>query len=300
MIEPEILHTEYSAPITRKTPSLFVFLLDRSASMNEETVVDGQKGRKSAMLVRIINIALEEILLRCKYADGFRNYFDLCVIGYNDNSCTNLLDYACEGKEICTVGMLASASVKRVVYERRFQRPDGERHFSSIRVGNYIQPHASGNTPMQAGLQKAYTIVKKWCKAHEKDRCFPPMIFNITDGEASGTTEEKLLKIADKIKKLSTADGHVLFFNMHLNKNPECPGTLFPASEEELEKEDRYAKLLYRMSSTLPRSFYPDINNIRPIRLTDSTCLKAMGYNSKIMDILKIINIGSLSVTKIG
>ena len=153
---------------------------------------------------------------------------------------------------------------------------------------------------MLEALKKAYAIVKKWCKANDNNRCFPPIIFNITDGEASGTTQDKLIKIANKIKELATSDGNVLFFNLHLNKNSESTGILFPESEEELIKEDRYAKLLYEMSSTLPKTFYSEINNIRQIRITDKTSIKTMGYNSKITDILKIINIGSLSITKIG
>ena len=56
-------------------------------------------------------------------------------------------------------------------------------------------------------------------------------------------------EIAEAVKGISTNDGEVLLFNLHVDTE-SGDEIVFPSSEDELP--DDYAKLLYRMSSTVP------------------------------------------------
>src|SRR5690606_11202359 len=53
----------------------------------------------------------------------------------------------------------------------------------------------------------------------------------------------------EKLKQISTIDGDVLVFNLHVSTSGEEPIS-FPAGEMSLN--DEYSKMLFRMSSLLP------------------------------------------------
>ena len=60
-----------------------------------------------------------------------------------------------------------------------------------------------------------------------------------------------MLDAAESIRKLGTDDGTALLINIHICSDESRRQVLFPMSEQELP-EQRYARLLYRMSSTMP------------------------------------------------
>ena len=81
-----------------------------------------------------------------------------------------------------------------------------------------MEPVAKGRTPMKAALQMAHRLAAAWCRKHPSS--FPPIVINITDGEATDATAEELLCVADRLKSLGTDDGSLLLFNIHVNAKP--------------------------------------------------------------------------------
>ena len=74
----------YLAEISRRNPTCFLFLVDRSASM-EDVFGDGQK-RKCDGVVETLNRLLYELAIKCAKEDGIRNYYEVGVIGYGETA----------------------------------------------------------------------------------------------------------------------------------------------------------------------------------------------------------------------
>lgn len=101
------------------------------------------------------------------------------------------------------------------------------------------------------------------CPPRNRDS-FPPIVLNITDGEASDATPQTLLAEAGSIKSVATRDGNVLLFNIHLaGSGTQTSAQCFPSNREELPCI-RYADLLYDMSSELPACYDDLILASRP------------------------------------
>ncbi|HRS05361.1 MAG TPA: hypothetical protein P5336_13400, partial [Treponema sp.] len=79
----------YSAAISRAHPTLVVFLLDQSGSM--ETRFTGTLSR-AQFLSQVVNLTIEELCTRCNKADGIRDYFDIAILGYGNDQVASLLN----------------------------------------------------------------------------------------------------------------------------------------------------------------------------------------------------------------
>jgi hypothetical protein len=123
----------------------------------------------------------------------------------------------------------------------------------TVKIKTWVDPVAEDNTPMCQALDKCYDIVSQWASSHPSS--FPPLVMNITDGEATDGNPEPH---AEKIKSLNTSDGNVLFFNIHISPSGSTSPLTYPPDEEILP--DDFAKRLFRMSSPLPESFLKRFN----------------------------------------
>lgn len=108
----------------------------------------------------------------------------------------------------------------------------------------WFEPTALGKTPMCQALKLAHTTLTGFLRNFPN--CYPPLVVNITDGEATDGIPEAA---AGELRKLASTDGNVLLFNAHLSDKQLRP-VEFPDREEGLP--DKYARLLFRMSSVLP------------------------------------------------
>lgn len=286
----------YSARITRKTPSAFVFLVDMSGSMEEKIPFNGTLITKSAAVAELINKTVAELVHRCKREDGYRDYLDIAVFGYGGDKVCSLLP---EGND-CPVFLkpdeLAHAPVETVKTFRERILPDGNKILSSIETKAWVNPRALGKTPMSAALQKVYQLLYDWTRHYAATECFPPVVINISDGEATDAEEQELLTVSEKLRELKTADGNVLLFNIFIGKYPTHSAVLFPSKEDQLP-DTPFARLLFRMSSLLPEVYHPEI-----AALTGSSAenCRGMSYNASLTDLVGLLNIGSLSVTRLS
>ena len=81
---PQKLQTKnpYTALITRKTPTAFIFLIDHSLSMQQMTTLYGERMTMAEAAARIVNNQINELVYRCVKMGETRHYYDIAVVGY--------------------------------------------------------------------------------------------------------------------------------------------------------------------------------------------------------------------------
>ena len=136
-------------------------------------------------------------------------------------------------------------------------------------------------------------IAAKWCADPVHAESFPPIVFNITDGEATDCDDEELCAVAEQIKSLRTADGNVLLVNIHIAAG-DTPRTVFFPSTEEADYPNRYAAVLYECSSLMPEVFDEAIREAKGPGATPP--FRGMSYNASAEQLITMLNIGSISV----
>ena len=278
----------YSCPITRATPTAFVILLDQSGSMAEYTVHDGVRQTKAQALSMATNALVDELVDRCRRHDGIHDYYHIAVLGYSGRGVRNLMG----GHGFVTPSELALRTVPSQVISRERTLPDGSTVLTSTTNNRWVEPLATGVTPMYEALGHALQMVETLCDSEQFRSSYPPTVINITDGEATDATREQLLGLANRIRTTSTLYGNTLLMNINLSRNMDSRVVVFPTSAEELP-EIRHARLLYEMSSELPSRYSSMVMHLR----SDVACgpFRAMGYNALIGDAIAMMNIGTIS-----
>lgn len=281
----------YEKSITRNHRTAFVLLIDGSGSMAETLRFRGREMTKAEAVAAVTNDLLFELIERARRSDGVRDYYDIAVIGYSgDDEVRSLLP---DGNELIPVGELAARqpSVRTEVVEHRL--PDGTHVLRDIPAPVWIEPRAAGQTPMCEALRRARDLVAAWCSRPEHAASFPPVVFNITDGEATDCDAAELRAVAEQIRSMRTADGNVLLVNIHIAAD-EAARTVFFPTEKEADYPNRYARLLYDCSSEMPAVFDEAIREAKgPGALPP---FRGMSYNASAAELVAMLNIGSISV----
>jgi hypothetical protein len=231
---------EYQAEISRINPSMFLFLLDQSGSMSDKF---GNGGRKDQKVADAINGLLYNLTIKCAKSEGVRDYYHVGVIGYG-SQVGSAFGGQLSGRELAPISAIADAPES--IEERTKKVEDGAGGLvdQKVRFPIWFNAKANGGTPMCQALREATKISQQWITSHPDS--FPPIIINITDGEA---TDGDPALVAQQLRELQGADGEALLFNVHLSSASTNP-IEFPDSEAELP--DKYAKQLFNMSSVLP------------------------------------------------
>ena len=232
----------YSAEISRNQPTCFLFLVDQSGSMDDKF----PSGRsKSQIVADVLNKTLFTLITRCTKSDGVRNYFDIGVIGYGGNSFYNGFSGTLGNAILHPISKIESGPV--AIEERVKKLDDGAGGIleQKIKFPVWFKPQASGSTPMCQAIRTAAAELVRWCDSHPNS--YPPTVLHVTDGESTDGDPESL---ANQLCLISTNDGAVLMFNLHVS-TLRAVQSKFPASESDLI--DKYARLLFRMSSQLPQ-----------------------------------------------
>ncbi len=233
----------YTAEISRDNPSCFQFLIDQSTSMEDAVSARDDHQPKADGVADTMNRWLQELSIKCAKSDGVRDYYHVGVLGYGKRvgPCVN---GSGPGKEMVPVSEIAENPAR--LEERTKKIPDGAGGLldQTIRFPVWFDPVAEGGTPMCRAAGEAERILTEWLTVHPG--CFPPIVIHITDGEATdGDPRERLQALTN----LSSSDGNVLLFNIHLSDNPNANSVTFPDSVEELP--DEYSKMLFESSSPL-------------------------------------------------
>lgn len=281
----------YSQSITRTHRTAFVLLIDTSGSMAEEMRFRGRASTKAEAVAMITNELLFELLARANRTEGLRNYYDIAVLGYggNDEVCS-LLDAEHEMISIKRLGELPVELHREVV---ELLQPDGSVSLREIRTPRWVAPRAAGQTPMLDALRVARDLLQEWTMQPENAHSFPPILFNITDGEATDGFQEDIQAVSEQIRSLKTEDGNVLLINIHIAPD-SCERTLFfPCREEQLHP-NRYASLLYACSSEMPACFNEAIRGIKGVGAVPP--FRGVSFNASAAEVVAMLNIGTISV----
>ncbi len=258
--------------ITSTNPCLIVYLIDQSGSMAGG--FGNGSHAKAVEVANSINEILYEMGLRCISGAGeVKNRFEIAIIGYGKQD-----GVAQSGWE----GQLAGKWV--VPIKNIFEFPLGQQNEKPT----WIQPYASSNTPMTKAFENAKRLCNDWINWGNHRDCHPPIIINITDGEAtdSGSNDNLLRSEVEQISRLATNYGTASILNIHIS-SIAGDKILFPNS---INSNDKFQKLLFDISTPL---------NENMIRIAQQRGYNmqpnARGYvfNGNANDLLNFLNIGT-------
>ncbi|MFI8992678.1 vWA domain-containing protein [Streptomyces sp. NPDC053542] len=270
----------YQQRIDRRRPGCFLFLVDQSWSMRES--IGDTDVPKAQALSETVNDALYAILIECTMdvREEPRHYFDIGVVGYGGARQAVPLLGRGQGD-----GLIPSSDLPRharvVTREKLAADETGTYRMVNRRSMVWLDPLWDGSTPMCTALQRARQILKGWVSQHRDS--FPPIVLHITDGMA---TDGDPRPVAARLRKLSTSDGNVLLFNLHLSAEGGEP-VYFPA--DALTDAEANTQVLFEMSSELPVSL------ITQSGYTDRIVSGARGfvYNADIPELIDFVQIGT-------
>src|SRR5215813_12836901 len=271
----------YTAAISRGNPSCFLFLIDQSGSMQDPFGVGESTRQKAEGVADAINRLLQNLVIKCAKSEGIRDYYYVGVIGYGAQV-GPAFSGALAGKELVPVSEIANLPAR--IEERSKKVDDGAGGLidQTIKFPIWFDAVANGGTPMCQALGRAQGILAGWLAQHST--CFPPIVINITDGES---TDGDPTTAAEGIKNLTSDDGKVLLFNLHLSSHRAAP-VEFPDSEAGLP--DQYAQLLFRLSSLLPE-YMRSIAQQEGFRVSDGT--RGFVFNADMVSVIRFLDIGT-------
>jgi hypothetical protein len=231
----------YTKEINRKNPTCFLFVIDQSGSMDEQMAGGSIK---SEFVADVLNRTIAETIVRCTKADGVRDYFDIGVVGYGGDNVGSAFGGALSGRIVLPISEIESNPLRIDEREQDVDSGDDVLDKQVVKFPVWIDPLHDGGTPMCGAMRIIAETVAEWCDSHPSS--YPPTVVHVTDGQSTDGDPED---IAEAIKGISTNDGEVLLFNLHVDTE-SGDEILFPSSEDELP--DEYARLLFRMSSPFP------------------------------------------------
>ena len=280
----------YTQEITRCHRAAIVIAIDQSCSMAERLHINGTELSKAEMVSLVTGRLIDELLLRSRRDDGYRNYYDIALIGYSGEEVYSLL-----GKNIgfTPIVTLAEKEVAKRTFAMQYNVPQGGRSLFFEDVSMWVEPKAQGATPMLKMLVEVDRLVQRWCSEPQNRDSFPPIVCNITDGEASDSRAEQLIDLSKHIRNIGTKDGNTLFVNVHLSSKSTMQSTIFPRPNG-LFGESRHAQTLAEMSSIIPQSLEEYAAQYRGDFA--SPPFLAMSYNASIAELIAMLNIGTRSL----
>ncbi|NDJ61746.1 MAG: VWA domain-containing protein, partial [Chloroflexi bacterium] len=227
------------------------------------------------------NRLLQNLVIKCAKSEGVRDYYYVGVVGYGTRV-KSAFGGSLADKDLVPISVIADSPVE--IEERNKKVDDGAGGLveQKVRFPIWFQPVAYGGTPMSGALREATRITKQWLSEHPD--CFPPIIINITDGEA---TDGQPSPPAEELRNLSSSDGNVLLFNAHISSKG---GATFEFPSSEVELPDRYAKQLFSMSSVLP-DYMRDAAEQEGYMVAEES--RGFVFNADIVSVIRFLDIGT-------
>lgn len=270
----------YQAEISRSNPSMFLFLIDQSGSMSDP-FGGGGGGTKDKAVADAINRLLQNLAIKCAKSEGVRDYYHVGVIGYG-GKVGPAFDGALAGRKLVPISEVADTPSAIETRKKKVEDGAGGLIDQEVRFPVWFKPVAANGTPMCEAIKQANAIVTDWLAQH--GNCFPPIVINITDGEAS---DGNPLAPAQQLTQLASADGNVLLFNVHISSLGSNK-IEFPSSDKELP--DQHARLLFQMSSELPE-------HIRLAAEQEGYAVtpqsRGFVFNADIVSVIRFLDIGT-------
>lgn len=255
--------------------------------MGEGMILNGWNLSKAEVVSMVAGRLIDELILRSHREGEYRHYYDIALLGYSGTSVYSLL-----GDELKMVPIteLAVRKVRRMHYALSYNTINRGRLPMHEEVSMWVEPRAQGNTPMFRMITTVTQMVEEWCAREENRDSFPPLVFNVTDGEASDGSADMLRSASRALKQTATNDGNTLFVNVHITANTNHAPVIFP-NIYEVPISIRQAHLLADISSIMPEQFHRYIGECRHSFARPPYI--AMSYNASMSELVAMLNIGS-------
>lgn len=271
----------YTAEISRANPSCFLFLVDQSGSMEDPFGSSESNKRKADGVADVINRWLQNLTIKCAKGEGIRDYYHVGVIGYG-SQVGPAFSGQIAGRDLVPISEIAASPVRIEERTRKIDDGAGGLVDQTVRFPVWFDPISSNGTPMCQALTQAHAVLTTWLAQHPD--CFPPTVINLTDGES---TDGDPTGAAENLKRLTSKDGNVLLFNIHLSSRRDMP-IEFP--DDEVPLPDQYAKLLFQISSALPEHIR-GVAHGENYQITDRT--RGFTFNADMVALIKFLDIGT-------
>ncbi|WP_228566099.1 VWA domain-containing protein [Nocardia sp. SYP-A9097] len=277
----------YSAEINRKQPALLMLLVDQSFSMSEPSG-QGQGTKAQALALAVNNLLGNAVLLCSRGGEKVYSYFEVGVVGYGARISPILFGADAE-RPVLPVKELAEHPRRVDSVTRRVPDGAGGVVSESQQMPVWVDPLADGATPMVSAFTHAEPVIAAWCAAHPSS--FPPIVINVTDG---ASTDGNPGDAAARIRGLSTDDGAVLVFNLHLSALGG-QAVAFPDTAEALT--DPNAKVLFEASSVLPPAL---LEAAAALGYPVTAGSRGFLFNADVTMVIDFLDIGTRAVTPTG
>ena len=282
----------YVEYISRSNPGCIIILIDQSASMGGPFGGD-PRVRKCNVVADATNKLLNTLIIACQIVQRvngrYSHEFDVGVIGYGGPNGVGpaFTHPQLSGKDLIPIPDIAD----NAEYEQR-QRSIADRTSRSeqetIQYPVWLKAVAYNGKPMCEALKRTKQILNDWILKHMQS--FPPIVINITDGEVTDGTIQEMIDNGNAIKALSTNDGNVLLFNVHISSS-NVQGILFPATVNEIP--DEYGRALFEMSSPLTDLMITKAKRISGKYQSLSPRSKGCGFNNDFEQFIHFLKIGA-------
>jgi hypothetical protein len=232
----------YSAEINRQNPSCHLFVIDQSGSMTD-AMPGSESETKADFLATVVNRHLQDLVIKCSKSEGVRDYFSVGVIGYGA-TVGPAFSGSLAGRPLVMLSEVADNPARLEDRTRKISDGGGGLVEEKFKLPIWFDAIAQNGTPMCQALGLAHTALANWLAEHPD--CFPPVVLHFTDGQS---TDGDPLPAMQAITSLSSSDGNVLLFSIHISSNPNAREIQFPGQSDELP--DPFAQTLYAGSSPL-------------------------------------------------
>lgn len=241
----------------------------------------GTQRAKSHVVADAINRLLSNIVIQCSKNEGVRDYFYISVLGYGGQFGPAFTG-ALAGLAQVPISMVDASPARMEERTKKIDDGAGGILEQKVRFQVWIDAIADGGTPMCQAFDAAYSICSQWISEHPNG--YPPIVINLTDGEA---TDGEPIIGAKRLTSLTSLDGNPLLFNLHLSGVAAAP-ILFPTSANGLP--DNFAAQLFEMSSVLPDAM---IAAARSLELSAGAGSRGFVFNADMPALVQFLDIGT-------
>jgi hypothetical protein len=271
----------YTAEICRDNPTCFLFLVDQSGSMAAPFGAESGK-TKAQGVADAINRLLQSLIMRCTKGHDVLDRYHVGVVGYGEEVGLGFTGEL-SGEILQPISRINRHPLR--IEQRRKKVDDGAGGLveQTVKFPVWFEPAARGKTLMCGAIQAAQEVLAAFIGQHAN--CFPPIVINVTDGKATDGDPEPL---AASLRGMTSTDGNVLLFNVHISERGERP-LLFPATDDNLP--DEYARLLFRMSSVFPREMRVQSTIQEEATLGDGA--RGFAFNADFASVVRFLEIGT-------
>src|SRR5215470_17727944 len=146
----------YIAEISRAAPTLFIFLLDQSESMEDPFGGSGATS-KAGFISDAVNRVLHDLVIRSTKTEEVRNYYYISVIGYGSTVEPALVG-PLAGRELVSIAEVADYPARIEIRSKTVTDASGETSTSPVRFPIWVDPKSENGTPMCKALLRAREI----------------------------------------------------------------------------------------------------------------------------------------------